>query len=124
MVATAVCRASGLVGGVYAPSLFVGAALGAAFHILCQNALTANGALLDALPLPMHTVELADTASYALIGAATMLAAHCKVPLTAVLLLFELTRDYSIVLPTLLTVGIARWGSAGISKVVARRTTR
>lgn len=35
-----------------------------------------------------------------------MLASNCQVPLTSVLLLFELTRDYLIILPTLATVGI------------------
>ena len=48
---------------------------------------------------------------YALVGAAAMLAALCRVPLTAVLLLFELTQDYSIVLPTLTAVGFARWSA-------------
>ena len=38
-----------------------------------------------------------------------MLAGNCAVPLTSVLLLFELTRDYLIILPTLAAVGIAFW---------------
>jgi H+/Cl- antiporter ClcA len=40
---------------------------------------------------------------------AALLASNCQVPLTSVLLLFELTRDYLIILPTLAAVGI-RWG--------------
>eukprot|EP01024_Parvocaulis_polyphysoides_P024802 TRINITY_DN22630_c0_g1_i5.p3 TRINITY_DN22630_c0_g1~~TRINITY_DN22630_c0_g1_i5.p3 ORF type:complete len:104 (+),score=23.29 TRINITY_DN22630_c0_g1_i5:145-456(+) len=38
-----------------------------------------------------------------------MLAGICRVPLTAIVLLFELTRDYNIVLPTIAAVGIAFW---------------
>lgn len=42
---------------------------------------------------------------------AALLASNCAVPLTSVLLLFELTRDYLIILPTLAAVGI-RWAAA------------
>lgn len=38
-----------------------------------------------------------------------MLAANCRVPLTSVLLLFELTRDYALILPTLAAVGLSFW---------------
>ena len=46
-----------------------------------------------------------------------MLASNCQVPLTSVLLLFELTRDYLILVPTLVAVGISFWVSslAGVS---------
>ena len=44
-----------------------------------------------------------------------MLASNCQVPLTAVLLLFELTRDYLIVLPALAAVGISFWVSATLA---------
>ena len=43
-----------------------------------------------------------------------MLASNCQVPLTSILLLFELTRDYLIILPTLAAVGI-RWGGGKLS---------
>lgn len=46
---------------------------------------------------------------YALVGVAGILAASCRVPLTSVLLLFELTRDYALILPTLLAVGLSFW---------------
>jgi hypothetical protein len=41
-----------------------------------------------------------------------ILASGCKVPLTSVLLLFELTRDYLIILPALAAVGISYWVSS------------
>ena len=54
-------------------------------------------------------ISVTDPQAYALVGAAAMLAASCQVPLTAVLLLFELTRDYLIVVPTLGAVGLSYW---------------
>ena len=48
-----------------------------------------------------------------------MLAATCSVPLTAVLLLFELTRDYLIILPTLAAVGISFWISSLLAPSLA-----
>lgn len=100
IVATATCRSSGLVGGVYAPSIFIGAAVGAAFWLAAAANVATGG------------ITLAPPEMYALVGAAAMLAAFCRVPLTATLLLFELTQDYAVILPTLATVGFARWSSA------------
>ena len=54
-------------------------------------------------------IPVAAPQAYALIGVAAMLAANCQVPLTSVLLLFELTRDYFVILPTLAAVGISYW---------------
>eukprot|EP00887_Chlorella_sp_A99_P003046 scaffold9.g3046.t1 len=50
--------------------------------------------------------------AYALVGVGAMLASNCAVPLTAVLLLIELTRDYLVILPTLAAVGISFWVSS------------
>ena len=104
IAASAVCRSSGLVGGVYAPSIFIGAAVGAAFWIGASAPVAASG------------VTLSSPEMYSLVGAAAMLAAFCRVPLTATLLLFELTQDYSIILPTLAAVGFARWSSAAAGR--------
>jgi H+/Cl- antiporter ClcA len=119
VLATSVCRGSGLVGGVYAPALFIGAALGVSFWIVASDAsagvLSTPGVaeILAALGFEGETVfTLASANVYALVGAAAMLAAFCRVPLTSVLLLFELTQDYTVIVPTLLTVGFARWSAA------------
>ena len=80
LVATAVGRGSGLVGGILAPSLFVGAALGFGFGDLVQ-------------PLGLG---LGQPALYSLVGMAAVLAGVCRVPLTAALLTFELTQNYSV----------------------------
>lgn len=94
IASTALCRQSGLVGGVYAPSLFMGAALGSAY-----------GAAL--VPLALAGVPVAAPQAYALVGMAGVLAGICRVPLTAILLLFELTHDYRIIVPLMGTVGVS-----------------
>ncbi|GMY30720.1 chloride channel protein CLC-f [Fagus crenata] len=100
VVATALCKGSGLVGGLYAPSLMIGAAVGAVFGgsaaELINSAIPGNAAV-------------AQPQAYALVGMAATLASVCSVPLTSVLLLFELTRDYRILLPLMGAVGLAIW---------------
>ncbi|WOK95443.1 chloride channel protein CLC-f [Canna indica] len=100
VVATALCKGSGLVGGLYAPSLMIGAAVGAVFGgsaaELINSAIPGNGAV-------------AQPQAYALVGMAATLASVCSVPLTSVLLLFELTKDYRILLPLMGAVGLAIW---------------
>ena len=101
LAATTLCRQSGLVGGVYAPSLFMGAALGSAYGALLTPVAVATGAVgLGAVAPPQ---------AYALVGMAGVLAGICRVPLTAILLLFELTHDYRIIVPLMGTVGVASW---------------
>lgn len=104
ILATSICRASGLVGGYYAPSLFIGAATGMAYGKFMRFTFTC--------PEPLLHVPFLDVASpqaYGLVGMAATLAGVCKVPLTSVLLLFELTHDYRIVLPLLGAVGVSSW---------------
>ncbi|CAL4961852.1 unnamed protein product [Urochloa decumbens] len=104
ILATSLCRAFGLVGGYYAPSLFIGAATGMAYGKFMRFTFTG--------PEPLLYVPFLDVASpqaYGLVGMAATLAGVCKVPLTSVLLLFELTQDYRIVLPLLGAVGLSSW---------------
>jgi len=96
-VATAISAGSGLVGGTFAPSLFLGGMTGAAFHnIVAQMFMVGNAS----------PFELADVQAYALVGAAGVLSALFRAPLTASLLLFELTRDYNVILPLMATAGV------------------
>ncbi|KAD3067281.1 hypothetical protein R6Q59_018641 [Mikania micrantha] len=100
VVATALCKSSGLVGGLYAPSLMIGAAVGAVF----------GGSAVDLINLTMPgNYAIAEPQAYALVGMAATLASVCSVPLTSVLLLFELTKDYRILLPLMGAVGLAIW---------------
>lgn len=100
VVATALCKGSGLVGGLYAPSLMIGSAVGSVFGDLAGRAINAA--------IPGHAA-VALPQAYALVGMAATLASVCSVPLTSVLLLFELTKDYHILLPLMGAVGLAFW---------------
>lgn len=116
VVATALCRGSGLVGGLYAPSLMIGAAVGAVFGgsaaELINSAIPGNAAvaqpqayalvfLVEFSPFKSENWFTKDDMSfpYVQVGMAATLASVCSVPLTSVLLLFELTKDYRILLP-------------------------
>ncbi|WOL12342.1 chloride channel protein CLC-f [Canna indica] len=100
VVATALCKGSGLVGGLYAPSLMIGAAVGAVFGGSAAEFINSAIPGNDAVAQPQ---------AYALVGMAATLASVCSVPLTSVLLLFELTKDYRILLPLMGAVGLAIW---------------
>ncbi|KAA8523482.1 hypothetical protein F0562_009905 [Nyssa sinensis] len=100
VVATALCKGSGLVGGLYAPSLMIGAAVGAVFGGFAAELIN------SAIP---GNAAVAQPQAYALVGMAATLASVCSVPLTSVLLLFELTKDYRILLPLMGAVGLAIW---------------
>ncbi|KAI7757265.1 hypothetical protein M8C21_032256 [Ambrosia artemisiifolia] len=91
---------AGLVGGLYAPSLMIGAAVGAVFGG------SAMELIKSAIP---GNFAIAEPQAYALVGMAATLASVCSVPLTSVLLLFELTKDYRILLPLMGAVGLAIW---------------
>lgn len=108
IIATSLCRASGLVGGYYAPSLFIGAATGMAYGKFISSAIAQSNPILH-----LSILEVASPQAYGLVGMAATLAGVCQVPLTAVLLLFELTQDYRIVLPLLGAVGLSSWITSG-----------
>ena len=92
LIATILTLGSGGSGGIFAPSLFLGAMLGTAFE-LGMNAI-----------FPGIT---APAGAYALVGMAAVFSATAHAPITAVLILFELTGDYQIILPLMLTVVIS-----------------
>lgn len=92
LLATALTLGSGGSGGVFAPSLFMGAMLGTAFGLVANR-------LFPGIP--------AAPGAYALVGMAAVFAAGAHAPITAVLILFELTGDYRIILPLMLTVVVA-----------------
>ncbi len=92
-VATTLTLASGGSGGVFAPSLFLGAAAGA----LVGEALE----MLGLLP------EQSTPAAYALVGMGAVVAGSTHAPLTAILILFELTQNIRVVLPIMLAAVVA-----------------
>ena len=90
-IATSFTLGSGNSGGVFAPSLFIGAMFGATmgqiFEILFPSISGSSGA-------------------YALVGMAAVFAATARAPLTAILIVFEMSNDYLIILP-LMVAGIS-----------------
>ena len=92
MFASSLTLSGGGSGGVFAPSLFMGAALGTAFgdmaHRLFPAATAAGGA-------------------YGLVGMAAVFAAAARAPITAVLIVFEITGDYRMILPLMLAVAVS-----------------
>lgn len=123
---TAVSAGSGLVGGTFAPSLFLGGMCGASFHNIVQWVFTefdSVGFSGYQLLAPMGIFfELADVPAYAMVGAASTLAALFGAPLTASLLLFELTRNYDILIPLLASAGVGSLVSDIVeNKIEARK---
>jgi chloride channel protein, CIC family len=90
--ATPVTLGSGGVGGVFSASLVIGATFGAAF-----------GAALDPLVPGLHL----HNSDFAIVGMAAMLGSTTGAPLTAIVMVFEMTRDYDIIVPIILCVMIA-----------------
>jgi CIC family chloride channel protein len=89
LLVTCLTLGSGASGGVFSPSMFLGAALGGSF----------GGALLHVLPdLPM------TPAHFAYAGMAGMVGGTTGAVLTGTIMIFEMTRDYTVILPVILTV--------------------
>ncbi len=88
LVAVCITLASGGSGGVFAPSLFLGAMLGGAVGFLVNQ--------ID----PTHS---APTGAYALVGMGSVVAATTRAPITTILIIFELTSDYRIMLPLMIS---------------------
>ncbi len=92
LLATAVTIGSGASGGVFSPALFMGAVLGAAYAALL------NGAL------PGLVLDVPGTA---VIGMACLVGASTGAVLTSVVMIFEMTRDYNVIIPVILGVAFA-----------------
>ncbi len=87
VAATSTCYASGNAGGIFGPSLFLGAMMGGAV-----------GGVAHTL-LPDYT---GSVGAYALVGMGALFAGIIRVPLTSVIMIFEITRDYSIIVPLMI----------------------
>jgi len=92
LVATVLCAAGGFPGGLFGPALFMGAALGAMFGDVA------------------HTISPAYSESYgayALVACGALTAAALQAPLTVMLIVFEMTADYHIMLPLMAACSVA-----------------
>lgn len=93
LVATALTLGSGGSGGIFSPSLFMGATIGGAFGLLLHG-------LFPGVPF--------DAAAFALAGMAGLVAGATGAALTAIVMTFEMTLNYSVVLPMALTVAVSQ----------------
>lgn len=92
LLATSLSLGSGASGGIFSPSLFMGAMLGAAYATLASR-------IVPGLPLsPVNT---------AIIGMAAMVAGATGAVITAIVMIFEMTRDYYVVVPLMAAVSVA-----------------
>ena len=97
-LATSLTLGSGNSGGVFAPALFTGAALGGAFGLVVDN---------------LFPGATAGPGAFAIVGMAAVFAGAARAPLTAILIVFEMTNDYRLIVP--LMTGVI------VSQIVAER---
>jgi CIC family chloride channel protein len=103
LYATSVSLGSGASGGIFSPSLFMGATLGAGV-----------GAAASALA-PQAGV---DVPSAAIIGMAAVVGGGTGAAMTAVTMIFEMTRDYALVMPSIIAVALA----VGVRRLLSRES--
>lgn len=92
ILATIITLGSGGSGGVFAPSLFMGAMLGQAFGQVAHT-------LFPSITAP--------SGAYALVGMAAFFSGAAHTPVTSILILFEMTGDYRIILPLMLATVVS-----------------
>jgi CIC family chloride channel protein len=103
MLATTISLGCGASGGIFSPSLYLGATLGGAFAV-------AVGVILPHAGLTVP--------SAAIVGMAAMVGAGTGGVMTAIVMVFEMTRDYAIIVPVIVAVAIA----AGIRRALIGET--
>jgi CIC family chloride channel protein len=103
VLATSLTISIGGSGGVFAPSLFMGAMLGSAYGIGVHHLLPGSTGPVGA---------------YGIVGMGAVFAGAARAPITAVIIIFELTGDYRIILPLMFAIALA----AGVSNHLSRDT--
>ena len=103
LLATSLSLGSGSSGGIFSPSLFMGATLGGGF-----------AALLNAIGLPIQL----SVPAFAMVGMGAMVGGGTGAVMTAVTMIFEMTLDYSIVMPLIVAVAV----SIGARRLLCRET--
>ncbi|MBN1213123.1 MAG: chloride channel protein [candidate division Zixibacteria bacterium] len=89
ILATSLTLGSGNSGGIFAPSLFMGAVAGGSFGVVINY---------------FFPEVTATPGAYALVGMAAMVAGTTHAPITAIFIIYEMTLDYRIILPLMVTV--------------------
>ncbi|MBM9435319.1 chloride channel protein [Actinacidiphila bryophytorum] len=103
MAATSLTIGIGGSGGVFAPALFIGAAFGAAYGASAHHVLPGVAGPIGA---------------YGLIGMGAVFAGSARAPITAVIIMFELTGEYTIILPLMTAIVLA----TGVSRALSTDT--
>jgi CIC family chloride channel protein len=103
VVATSLSLGSGSSGGIFSPSLFMGAALGGGFAAFLNAA---------GLPIPL------SVPAFAIVGMGAMVGGGTGAVMTAVTMIFEMTLDYSIIMPMIVAVAM----SVGARRVLSHET--
>ncbi len=103
LLATAFTLGSGGSGGIFAPSLFMGACVGGAFGIVLYK---------------LGLIDQSSASAYAIVGMAAVVAGTTHAPLTSIVILYELTRDPRVVLPIMFAAIVA----TGVAKHAFRES--
>ncbi|HUT33788.1 MAG TPA: chloride channel protein [Planctomycetota bacterium] len=103
LLATSTTIGSGGSGGVFAPSLFLGAM---------------TGGIVGLAAARFFPGSPTGEGAYALVGAAALFAGVARAPITSVVMIFELTRNYALILPVMTTVVVC----TGIVRLLSRET--
>ncbi len=103
LFATSLTLGSGASGGVFSPALFLGATLGSAYGILLQHL------------VPGITIS---PAAFAVVGMAGIVGGTTGAAITAIVMIFEMTLDYGVIVPMTITVAIAY----GVRKMISNES--
>jgi chloride channel protein, CIC family len=101
LLAVVTSYASGNAGGIFGPSLFLGAMLGGIVGTVAQKL------------LPGH---MATPGAYALVGMGTAFAGIVRAPMTSVVMIFEITRDYAVIVPLMISSLVSFFISSRLQK--------
>jgi CIC family chloride channel protein len=100
LLATSLSLGSGASGGVFSPSLYMGATIGGAFAVVLDH---------------MHLPVAIDIPSFAIVGMGAMVGGGTGAVMAAVTMIFEMTRDYGIVMPMIVAVAV----SVGVRRLLS-----
>ncbi|MEM9502566.1 MAG: chloride channel protein [Cyanobacteria bacterium P01_E01_bin.43] len=107
---TLLAYGSGASGGLFAPALVLGSALGCLVSFVAQTGHAWMG-------LPVGTLESSNTTTYALTGMGAFFSAVTRGPITAIVIVFEMTANFNLVLPLMVGSGLAYLFSERIAGV-------
>jgi chloride channel protein, CIC family len=102
LVAVATCYGSGNAGGIFGPSLFLGAMLGGVVGNVANH---------------LFPNTVGTPGAYALVGMGTAFAGIVRAPMTSVMMIFEITRDYAVIVPLMISNLVSFFISSRLQKM-------